>query len=143
MGGGRETRENTLLGKEEGTGADGEEGAPVNSFILAYIWVRCLVLFLVLYNYGRDDVLCSLARRILLLDLTVGSDEVERLGLGLDDGFSIATNNNDNVEVLQALMGLLEGDLGTDDDTGIAKNLRLSGSNGNVEGLGGYSKSTA
>lgn len=80
----------------------------------------------------------SLASGILLLNLAVGGDEVERLGLGLDDSVDVAADDNDDVKVIEALVGLLVGNLGTDDDTRVGEHLGLGSSNGNVEGFGGY-----
>lgn len=72
------------------------------------------------------------------MDLAVGGDQVERLRLGLENGVGIAAQDNDNVKVLEALVGLLEGDLGANDDTSIREDLGLSSSDGDIEGLGGY-----
>lgn len=80
--------------------------------------------------------MCSLSGGILLLDFAVGGDQVEGLSLGLEDGIAVATKDNNNVEILEAVMSLLEGDLGANNDTSTGENLRLSGGNGDIEGLG-------
>lgn len=82
-------------------------------------------------------LVCSLSSGVLLLNLAVRRDEVERLGLRLQDSISVATEDNNNIEILETLVGLLEGDLGADDDALTAQNLGLSSGDGDVEGLGG------
>lgn len=81
--------------------------------------------------------MCLLSLGALLLDLAVGRDEGKRLGLGLDDGLCISAKDDDNVKVLNALMGLFERDLRADNDTGSRECLGLIGSDGDVEGFGG------
>lgn len=83
-------------------------------------------------------MVCSLAGGVLLLNLLVGGDEVEGLSIGFENVVVVAAEDNDNVKVLEALVGLLEGDLGADDDASPRENLRLSSGDGDVEGLGGY-----
>lgn len=73
---------------------------------------------------------------ILLLDLTVGRNKAEGLGLGFDDLGSVAAKNNDNVKVFKTLVGLFEGNLGANNNSGIRENLGLVGSDGDIEGLG-------
>lgn len=82
--------------------------------------------------------LCLLSSGILLLNRAVGRDEVEGFGLGLEDGIGVTTQDDQDIIVLQRGVGLLEGNLGADKDTRVRKDLRLSTSNGDVEGLGSY-----
>lgn len=105
MGGGRETGEDALLGKEEGAGANGEEG--------------------------------SLAGRVILLELGEGSDERKGLIAGLDDRRGTSADDDKDVKVIEAAVGLLEGDLGTDDNTLLRDDLRLGSRNGALECPGG------
>lgn len=52
--------------------------------------------------------ICLLSLGAVLLELAVGRDEAEGLGLGLDDGLCISAEDDDNVKVLNAFMGLFE-----------------------------------
>lgn len=104
MGSGREASEDTLLGKEERTGADGEEGTLVGG--------------------------------VLLLQLREGLDERKGLGVVLENVLTVAANNDENVKVAEALIGLLEGDLGANCNTRVGDDLGLCGRNGTLEGLG-------
>lgn len=52
--------------------------------------------------------MCLLSFGARLLELAVGGDEGKGLGLGLDDGLCISTQDDDNVKILKALMGLFE-----------------------------------
>lgn len=77
----------------------------------------------------------SLSGGILFLDLAVFGNQVEGLGLGLEDGVAVAAKDHNNVEVLKTLMGFFEGDLRTNNDTSTGENLGLSSSNGDLKGL--------
>lgn len=79
----------------------------------------------------------SLPGGILFLDLAVFGNQVEGLGLGLEDGVAVAAKDHNNVKVLKTLMGFFEGNLRTNNDTSTGENLGLSSSNGNLEGLCG------
>lgn len=101
VGGGREPGQDSLLSEQKRSGTDGEESAP--AFLKLISAKRVL----------RDETvmqwnMCLLSLGARLLDLTVGRDEGKRLGLGLDDGLCISAEDDDNVKVLNALMGLLE-----------------------------------
>jgi hypothetical protein len=66
---------------------------------------------------GANGEQGPLAGGIILLNLCEGIDEGQRLGLVLQDIFAIATEDDENIKVLQALMGFFEADLGADDNT--------------------------
>ncbi len=57
------------------------------------------------------------------------------MGFGLEDGLRIASEDDENVKVLEALMSLLEGNLGTDDGALLRENLGLISDNGDLKGL--------
>jgi hypothetical protein len=78
----------------------------------------------------------ALAGRVALLKLRVGSDEAEGLGLLLYDLFSVAAEDDEDIEVVEALVGLLPRALGANDDALLGENLGLARSNGDLEGLG-------
>lgn len=67
-----------------------------------------LNVFLVGYNGILVVYVCLLSLGAVLLELAVGRDEAEGLGLGLDDGLCISAEDDDNVKVLNAFMGLFE-----------------------------------
>lgn len=79
----------------------------------------------------------SLSGGVLLLDLAVFGNQVKGLGLGLEDGVAVTTEDDNNIKVLKAFMGILEGDLGANNDTSTGENLRLSSGNGDLKGFGG------
>jgi hypothetical protein len=103
VGGGRQARENALLTKEEGTGADGEDS--------------------------------TFAGRITLLKLRKVGNEREGLEFLGDDLLGVTTNDDEDVKILKALVCLLVGDLGADDDTLVRDDLGLWANDGNLEGL--------
>lgn len=104
VGGRRETRENTLLGKEEGTGADGQNG--------------------------------SLTGGVTLLELREVGDEAQRLKLLLDNFLRVASHDDKDIKVLEAFVGLLIRDLGSNEDTLIGENLGLRTDDGDLKSLG-------
>jgi hypothetical protein len=104
VGSGREAREDALLGEEERSSADGQNGA--------------------------------LAGRVLLLKLGEVGDEASRLGLLLEDFGRVAAEDDEDVEFLESLVGLLEGDLGANDDALLRNDLGLSAGKGHLEGPG-------
>lgn len=101
---GGEAGKDTLAGKEEGAGADGEDSA--------------------------------LTAGVLLLEFGKVVDEAEGLGLLLENFLRVASEDDENVKVLEAIVRLLEGDLGADHDTLFGKNLGFIGGNGDFKGLG-------
>lgn len=85
---------------------------------------------------GADGEKGALVGGVLLLQLGEGSDEGERLGVSLDDLVAVAADDDENVKVAEALVGLLEGDLGANGDARVGDDLGLSSGDGNLEGLG-------
>ena len=104
VGGGGQARENSELGEEEGSGADGQKG--------------------------------TLSGRVVLLELGKCSDDGHGLGLALQNAIAVTANDNEDIELLQALVGFLEGDLGVNYDALVGDNLGLGTSNGAVKGSG-------
>jgi hypothetical protein len=86
---------------------------------------------------GADRHEGPLVGRVALLQLRVGRDEVEGLGLILNDRLDIAADHHHDVEVREALVGLFERDLGADDDALVADDLGFAGGDGHLEGFGG------
>ena len=104
VGGGGQAGEDSELGQEEGSGADGQEGA--------------------------------LPSRVVLLEFGKGRDDGQGLGLGLQDGAAVTADDDEDIELVEALVRLLEGDLGVDHDTLVGDNLGLGSGNSAVEGSG-------
>lgn len=73
--------------------------------------------------------------RIALLQLSVGTDERQGLSLGLDDWIDFAAENDEDVEVRQAVVCLLPRDLRTNNNALLALNFGLACGNGDLEGL--------
>ena len=86
---------------------------------------------------GADGEQCALTARVVLLELGIGRDEVERLSLLLDNIVRATADNDEDIEVVETLVGLLPGGLGSNDDALFGQHLGLAGSNGDFEGLGG------
>lgn len=63
-------------------------------------------------------------------------DEAQRLKLLLSNLLGVAADDDKDVKVLKALVSLLVGDLGADDDTLLREDLGLRADNGNLKGLG-------
>lgn len=78
----------------------------------------------------------SLTSRVPLLKLREIGDETERLSLLLQHLLGVAADDDKDIEVLEAFVGLLVGDLGADDGTLLGENLGLGTNDGNFEGLG-------
>lgn len=106
VGRSRQTREDADLGEEEGSGADGQEGA--------------------------------LSGRILLLQLRVGLDQGKRLRLALERGIGVTADDDHDVEVIEALMGLFVCDLGINNDALLRQDLALGAGYGAFESLRCY-----
>ena len=82
----------------------------------------------------RED--CTLAGRVLFLKLGKVVDETERLGLLVQDLLRVAAEDDENVKLLEAVVGLLEGDLRADEDALLGKDLGLGAGDGDFESLG-------
>lgn len=78
----------------------------------------------------------SFTARVLLLQLGKIINETKRLGFFLENLLSIAAEDDEDVKVLEALMGLLKGDLRADNGALARHDLGLLTSNGDIEGLG-------
>jgi len=104
--GGRQAIEDALLSEEEGAGVDGEE----SSFLL---W-------------------------IFLLDVGVGLDEVERLGLLFipDDVFGVAARDDDDVELVETVLGFIVTHVRTETGTLGRDRVFIVGAEGDLEGFG-------
>src|SRR5688500_1503417 len=85
---------------------------------------------------GADGEQCALAARVVLLQLCISSDEVERLGLLLYNFVRVTADNDEDIEVVEAFVSFLPGGLGANDDALLGEHLLLAGSNGDFEGLG-------
>lgn len=83
---------------------------------------------------GQDS---SLSAGITLLELGKVVDETERLGIGLEDRLRVAAEDDENVKVLEAVVGLLEGNLRTDNGTLLRENLGFISDNGDFKGFAG------
>ena len=83
---------------------------------------------------GADGQQGALARGVSLLELGKGVDELEGLGLLLDDGLDIAAEDDENVEIGQALVGLLPGHLRADENALVREDFGLAGGNGALKG---------
>ena len=80
---------------------------------------------------------CTLAGRVLLLELGVFVDKRKRLRFILENVAGVTANDNENVEVVEPLIGLLPVELGLDDNTLLREDLGLARSDGDLKGLGG------
>lgn len=85
---------------------------------------------------GADGQEGTLVGGVLLLQLDEGGNEGERFGISLDDLVAVAADDDEDVKLAEALVGLLEGDLGANGDARVGNNLGLSGRDGTLEGLG-------
>lgn len=63
---------------------------------------------------GADGEKGALAGWVLLLDFGIRLDEAQWLGLVLEDDFGVAAGDDEDVEVGEAFVGLLEGDVGAE-----------------------------
>jgi hypothetical protein len=86
---------------------------------------------------GADRKDGSLASGILLLKLCEIGDETERLELLLDDLGRVATEDDEDIKLLKALVSLLERDLTADHDALLGEHLGLGASESNLKGFGG------
>lgn len=86
---------------------------------------------------GADGEESTLARGVLLLEFGKGSDQGEGFGARLKDGSGSSTDDDEDVEVVEAVVSLLEGDLGADDNTLLRDDLGLGGRDGAFECPGG------
>lgn len=82
---------------------------------------------------GEDG---SLAGRVPLLELGEVGDEAEGLELLVEDLLGVAADDDEEVKVLEAVMGVLVGNLGANDDTLSGDDLGLGADDGNLKGLG-------
>lgn len=82
--------------------------------------------------HGEDG---TLAGGVPLLELREIGDEAEGLELLLDDLLGVAADDDKDIKVLEAVVGLLVGDLGADDDTLVRDDLGLRADDGDLEGL--------
>ena len=85
---------------------------------------------------GADGQNGALASRVLLLKLGEVGDEASRLGLLLEDFGRVAAKNDEDIEFLESLVSLFEGDLGANDDALLGNDLRLGAGKGHLEGPG-------
>jgi hypothetical protein len=106
VGSSRKAGEDTLLRKEKGSSANGQDG--------------------------------TLLGGILLLQFGEVADEGKRLVLFLKDFSTVASENNEHVELLEAFVSLFVGDLRADNYALLRQNLGLGTSSGDFEGLGSY-----
>lgn len=88
---------------------------------------------------GEDG---SLASRVALLELREVGDETEGFGLLGDNLLRVTTDDDEDIKVLEAFMGLLVVDLRADDSTLFGENLGLGANNGDFESLGVYMKAS-
>lgn len=89
---------------------------------------------------GADGEEGALADWVALLQLDKGRDEAQGLGVLLDDLVGVAAEDDEDVVVLQLLVGLLVGDLAGEGDVLAGEDGLLGAGDGAVEGLGLYSK---
>ncbi len=85
---------------------------------------------------GADGEQCALAGGVVLLELRIGRDEAKRLCLVLEDLVDIAAEDDEDIKVVEALVGLLPGALGSNDDALLGQDLGLASRDGNLESLG-------
>ena len=85
---------------------------------------------------GADRQQRALAAGVVLLQLRIGCDEVERLGLRVQDILGVAAEDDEDIEVVEALVGLLPRALGANEDALLGEDLRLAARKGDLEGLG-------
>jgi len=83
-----------------------------------------------------DRQQCALASGVRLLDLSEGQDQIKGLALVFDDLLDIAAENDEDVEVRQAVMGLLPGDLRSNNDALLGEDFRFASGNGDFESPG-------
>lgn len=86
---------------------------------------------------ARDGQDGTLTARVLLLELGKVVDEAERLGVSLENLLGVAAEDDENVKVLEALVSLLEGDLGANNGTLLRENLGFVSDEGDLKGLAG------
>lgn len=84
---------------------------------------------------GKDGTLLG---GIFLLQFGEIADESKRLVLFLKDFSAVASENDEHVELFEALVSLFVGNLRADNDALLRQNLGLSTSSGDFEGLGSY-----
>jgi hypothetical protein len=89
---------------------------------------------------GADGEEGPLAGRVILLELREGIDQGEGFGAGLDDGGGAAADHDEDVKLLEAFIGLLEGDLRADDNALLRDDLGLGSSDGDFESTSGCMK---
>jgi hypothetical protein len=86
---------------------------------------------------GADRKQCALAAGVLLLELRIGRDEAERLSLLLQGLLAVTAEDDEDVEVVKTVIGLLPRALRANDDALLRKDLGFAGGDGDLEGLGG------
>ena len=86
---------------------------------------------------GKDS---SLSGRVALLKLREVGNETERLELLLNDFLGVTTDDDKDIIVLEAVMGLLIGDLRTDNGARLREDLGLGANNGDFKSLGACEK---
>jgi hypothetical protein len=85
---------------------------------------------------GADAHESALLGGVILLQLGEGADEVERLGLLLENGGAVAARDDEHIVVLQLLVGLLPAELALDERALGREDVGLSACQGDLKGLG-------
>jgi hypothetical protein len=88
------------------------------------------------HRAGADRKQCALAAGVLLLEVRIGRDEAERLSLLLQGLVDVTADDDEDVEVVKAVLGLLPGALRANDDALLRKDRGFAGGDGDLEGLG-------
>jgi hypothetical protein len=85
---------------------------------------------------GADRKQCALAAGVLPLEVRIGRDEAERLGLLLQGLVDVTADDDEDVKVVKAVPGLLPRALRANDDALLRKDRGFAGGDGDLEGLG-------